>query len=180
MPNWVTTEELLDVFIHIQSIGIFAGFKGMEKEQERSCIEAAFAIMDYCEDTETALMVGGTSSPLTEAMVKYYNNNNLEFEFFGIVPQIGIEYAIDFPKSVLIGKEWGDDSGLFTYLVNESWFINGGEICRNEFHLSITNEKRIVITGTGRLADEISDNRGLYGYNTIFVDVNDVRKFLHG
>jgi hypothetical protein len=180
MPNWVTTKELLDVFINIPSIGIFAGFKGMTGEQEQSCIEAAYAIMDYCEDRETALMIGGTFSPLTEAMVNYYNDENYEFEFFGIVPQVGIEYAIDFPKSVLIGKEWGDDSGLFTHLVDESWFINGGEICLNEFHLSVNNEKRFVVTGTGRLADELAKNENLYGFNTIFVDVKDVRKFLHG
>jgi hypothetical protein len=125
------------------------------------------------EETQSALIDGGTQAGIMTEIGKHRKRNRFSFPLIGVVSD-GLLRQQD-PQSILDpnhthffltpGQDWGDESAwiskIATHIAGDrksiTILVNGGNISRTDVEYSLLEDRpAFVMRGTGRLADEIT------------------------
>ncbi len=128
----------------IDKIIAFSG----SSESGDSAHELARESIDVFKNHNAAILTGGTTWGLPNAVAEYAKSHNIPV--IGVLPERGRKYVskhLDFAIEVAAkygDSEWGDDSEVFAKLVNGVEIIGGGMGTMIEFsHIMKINESRI-------------------------------------
>jgi len=157
----------------------------IDKRQADATRKAIQAIARLAEDLQAVIVCGGTDMGIMAEIGQIRRRNRYKFPLVGVAPE-GLVTWFEGPRStkflwwgtqrwqlepnyshfILVpGNQFGDESSWIVdtaTLLSKGYrsvtiLINGGEVSRKDIDLSLANGRPvIVISRTGRLADEIA------------------------
>lgn len=166
------------------AIVLVGGAGGIEAEDEFPMKKAINIVARLAEETQSAIVDGGTQAGIMMEIGEQRKNNNFTFPLIGVVFDSLI--ITEPPKSILDsnhthfflipGSDWGDESGWIAKIATAiagdeksiTVLVNGGNISRTDVEYGLLeNRPAYIMRGTGRLADEITLSR-----NVVPVDIS--------
>lgn len=179
----------LDLITQVPVVVLVGGAAGVNDQHATLIQGVSNIIAQVVEDSNAALVDGGTQSGVMASIGQIRNDQGYQFPLIGVAVEElvnfpglhfdrersgkkGERYPLDVNHTHFIlvpGSKWGDESPWISqaakFLSGErpslTILINGGEISREDVKNSL-REKRpvIVLQGTGRLADELAESEG--------------------
>lgn len=172
--------DLLGLRSSRPALVLVGGAKGLETHHEIIVLEVLHAVAQAAESLDAVILDGGSQSGLIALMGRTYAEGKFRFPLAGVVVERMVRWpGKDNPEAranleshhthfmIIPGSRWGDESewlaisagAIARTRASLTILINGGEISRQDVNLSLqANRPVVVISGTGRLADELAES----------------------
>ncbi len=174
------------------AIVLVGGAAGLEAQHMAHAQSVLRVIAETAESLRTAIIDGGTQSGIMALMGKIYAEGKFRFPLIGVAVERMVRWpGFDNPEAhedlepfhthfiIVPGNTWGDESAWLSESARVlsqgrsslTLLINGGKISRQDVNLSLQAGRPVlVISGTGRLADELAESPASHLLHVVAAD----------